>query len=187
MLSDFRKENPCGGLNELFDCISRICGCSLRPVILMIDEVDSASNNQVFIDFLAQLRAYYLKRDKMPTFHSVILAGVYNIKNLKLKLRLSRSINITALGISPHPLSSICFSRQNRLPGCCKHMKRIIIQEWTYRQWQRRFMHTRLGIQFLYQQYANTLMKNSPQTRRLTASSHFGPSRSRSGCQKDPV
>ncbi len=87
MLSDFRKENPCGGLNELFDCISRICGCSLRPVILMIDEVDSASNNQVFIDFLAQLRAYYLKRDKMSTFHSVILAGVYNIKNLKLKLR----------------------------------------------------------------------------------------------------
>lgn len=26
----------------------------------MIDEVDSASNNQVFIDFLAQLRGYYL-------------------------------------------------------------------------------------------------------------------------------
>lgn len=53
----------------------------------MIDEVDSASNNQVFIDFLAQLRGYYLKRDKAPIFHLVILAGVYNIKNLKLKLR----------------------------------------------------------------------------------------------------
>ncbi len=87
MLSDFRKENPCGGLNELFDCISRICGCSLRPVILMIDEVDSASNNQVFIDFLALLRAYYLKREERAAFHSVILAGVYSIKNLKLKLR----------------------------------------------------------------------------------------------------
>ncbi len=87
MLSDFRKENPDGGLDELFDCISHMCGCSSRPMILMIDEVDSASNNQVFIDFLAQLRAYYLKRDKTPTFHSVILAGVYNIKNLKLKLR----------------------------------------------------------------------------------------------------
>ncbi|MDE7183099.1 MAG: ATP-binding protein [Lachnospiraceae bacterium] len=87
ILLDFRKENPNGGLNELFDCITRICGCSSRPVILMIDEVDSASNNQVFIDFLAQLRACYLKRDKTPTFHSVILAGVYNIKNLKLKLR----------------------------------------------------------------------------------------------------
>jgi len=87
MLSDFRIENPNGGLEELFDCISGICGCSSRPIVLMIDEVDSASNNQVFIDFLAQLRAYYLKRDKTPTFHSVILAGVYNIKNLKLKLR----------------------------------------------------------------------------------------------------
>lgn len=39
------------------------------------------------ISFLAQLRALYLKRDKVPTFHSVILAGVYHIKNLKLKIR----------------------------------------------------------------------------------------------------
>ena len=53
----------------------------------MIDEVDSASNNQVFLDFLAQLRGYYLERDHMPVFHAVVLAGVYDIKNLKLKLR----------------------------------------------------------------------------------------------------
>ncbi len=53
----------------------------------MIDEVDSASNNQVFIDFLAQLRQYYLNKKEMPTFHSVILVGVYDIKNLKLKIR----------------------------------------------------------------------------------------------------
>lgn len=55
----------------------------------MIDEVDSASNNQVFIDFLAQLRSYYLKRDTkgVNTFRSVILAGVYDIKNLKRKIR----------------------------------------------------------------------------------------------------
>lgn len=55
----------------------------------MIDEVDSASNNQVFIDFLAQLRSYYLKRDTkgVNTFQSVILAGVYDIKNLKRKIR----------------------------------------------------------------------------------------------------
>lgn len=74
-------------LKELFMCLSRMCRNSTLPIVLMIDEVDSASNNQVFIDFLAQLRAYYLKRDKMPIFQSVILAGVYNIKNLKLKLR----------------------------------------------------------------------------------------------------
>lgn len=67
--------------------LSRVCGDSKTPIVLMIDEVDSASNNQVFIEFLAQLRSYYLKRDKTPIFHSVILAGVYDIKNLKLKLR----------------------------------------------------------------------------------------------------
>lgn len=74
-------------LKELFISLSRMCARAQKPIVLMIDEVDSASNNQVFIDFLAQLRGYYLKRDTMPIFHSVILAGVYNIKNLKLKLR----------------------------------------------------------------------------------------------------
>lgn len=74
-------------LKDLFVCFGSICKSSLYPVVLMIDEVDSASNNQVFVDFLAQLRASYLKRDKMPAFHSVILVGVYSIKNLKLKLR----------------------------------------------------------------------------------------------------
>jgi hypothetical protein len=53
----------------------------------MIDEVDSASNNQVFIDFLAQLRGYYLDRERRSIFHSIILAGVYDIKNLKQKIR----------------------------------------------------------------------------------------------------
>ncbi|MDE6916973.1 MAG: 9-O-acetyl-N-acetylneuraminate esterase, partial [Lachnospiraceae bacterium] len=64
-----------------------MCMLAPKPIVLMIDEVDSASNNQVFIDFLAQLRGYYLKRDKVSAFHAVILAGVYNIRNLKLKLR----------------------------------------------------------------------------------------------------
>ena len=53
----------------------------------MIDEVDSASNNQVFLDFLAQLRGYYLIRNKRPTFQSVILAGVHDIRNLRQKIR----------------------------------------------------------------------------------------------------
>lgn len=87
ILSDFRNNNHDAGLDELFICLSSICEMSSAPIVLMIDEIDSASNNQVFIDFLAQLRGYYLKRDKTPIFHSVILAGVYDIKNLKLKLR----------------------------------------------------------------------------------------------------
>ncbi len=87
LLSDFMADTPEPGLNDLFECLSSMCKNSMRPIVLIIDEVDSASNNQVFIDFLAQLRALYLKRDKVPAFHSVILAGVYNIKNLKLKSR----------------------------------------------------------------------------------------------------
>lgn len=87
MLSDFKNNHPDAGMDDLFVCLSRMCKTCSRPIVLMIDEVDSASNNQVFIDFLAQLRGYYLNREEMPIFHSVILAGVYDIKNLKLKLR----------------------------------------------------------------------------------------------------
>lgn len=74
-------------LGEMFSLLSDFCKASAKPVVMMIDEVDSASNNQVFIDFLAQLRGYYLRRKKRAIFHSVILAGVYDIKNLKLKIR----------------------------------------------------------------------------------------------------
>lgn len=74
-------------LSDLFAALRDLCKQSAKPVVLMIDEVDSASNNQVFIDFLAQLRKFYLKRQKRPTFQSVILAGVHDIRNLKLKIR----------------------------------------------------------------------------------------------------
>ena len=60
-----------------------------KEVILIIDEVDKSSDNQIFLDFLGMLRNKYLDREKGRgvTFKSVILAGVYDIKNLKLKLR----------------------------------------------------------------------------------------------------
>lgn len=87
MLSDFKNHHAEIILDTLFEFLSGMCECCERPIVLIIDEVDSASNNQVFIDFLAQLRGYYLSREETPTFHSVILAGVYDIKNLKLKLR----------------------------------------------------------------------------------------------------
>ncbi len=73
------------GLAELFWYMSQWCEEAEKPIVLMVDEVDSASNNQVFLDFLAQLRSYYIDRDEMPVFQSVILAGVYDIKNLKRK------------------------------------------------------------------------------------------------------
>ena len=74
-------------LADLFACLSEWCEESEKPVILIIDEVDSASNNQVFLDFLAQLRGYYLERHDTPTFQSVILAGVHDIRNLRHKIR----------------------------------------------------------------------------------------------------
>ena len=61
-----------------------------RPVVLIVDEVDTATNNQVFLDFLAQLRSLYLKREKnheIKTFQSVILAGVTDVKHLRSKIR----------------------------------------------------------------------------------------------------
>ena len=59
-----------------------------KPIVLIIDEVDSATNNQVFLDFLAQLRDQYIDRDKdgTPAFQSVILAGVTDVKHLKSKI-----------------------------------------------------------------------------------------------------
>lgn len=74
-------------LKELFEYMSDICASVDKPLVLMIDEVDSATNNQVFLDFLAQLRAYYIDRDVQSTFQSVILAGVHDVKNLRKKLR----------------------------------------------------------------------------------------------------
>ncbi|MDR3020614.1 MAG: AAA-like domain-containing protein [Treponema sp.] len=62
--------------------------CKDKKVVLMIDEVDKSSNNTIFLKFLGLLRDKYLKRDvgAGATFQSVILAGVYDIKNLTIKM-----------------------------------------------------------------------------------------------------
>lgn len=74
-------------LLELFEYISELCQASKKPIVLLIDEIDSATNNQVFLDFLSQMRGHYIDRDQTPTFQSVILAGVYDVKNIKQKIR----------------------------------------------------------------------------------------------------
>lgn len=78
-----RSENF--ALKALFENLSDICAVSRKPIVLMIDETDSAADEDVFFDFLAQLRAYYIRRAVQPALHSVILAGVYDVKNLKWK------------------------------------------------------------------------------------------------------
>lgn len=68
--------------------ISKLCKMSEKKVVLMIDEVDKSSDNQIFLSFLGMLREKYLRwqQGKCETFQSVILAGVYDVKTLKLKL-----------------------------------------------------------------------------------------------------
>jgi len=62
--------------------------CKNHKVVLFIDEVDKTSNNVIFLNFLSILRSKYLNfiNGEDNTFHSVVLAGVYDIKNIKLKL-----------------------------------------------------------------------------------------------------
>ena len=74
-------------LTEFKETVIDLCNASDKPLVVFIDEVDQASNNDSFIKFLGLLRNMFLAREKFQTFQSVILAGVYDVKNLKLKIR----------------------------------------------------------------------------------------------------
>ena len=75
----------------LSDSIVRFCRQITKPVVLTIDEVDKSLDNQLFLNLLGMFRNLYLERnetgDDHYTFWSVILAGVYDVKNLKVKIR----------------------------------------------------------------------------------------------------
>ena len=78
-------------MQSLSECLTALIK-SLTPQkawVLLIDEVDKSANNQLFLDFLGMLRKKYLRRSegKESTFQSVILAGVHDIKTLKMKIR----------------------------------------------------------------------------------------------------
>ena len=73
-------------INSFGDLSSHISEvCKGRKIVILIDEVDKSSNNQIFLHFLGVLRSKYLARtgNGSDTFHSVILAGVNDIKNIK--------------------------------------------------------------------------------------------------------
>ena len=72
---------------DFAEIVEELCTLSKNPVVVLIDEVDQASNNEGFVKFLGVLRKMFLSRNKYKTFQSIILAGVYDIKNLKLKIR----------------------------------------------------------------------------------------------------
>ena len=89
-LVDFLTCQSPKDLDGLSEVITQLCQMADKPVLLLIDEVDKSSNNQLFVSFLGMLRELYLAREKRGmnyTFYSVVLAGVYDVKNLKLKLR----------------------------------------------------------------------------------------------------
>ena len=62
--------------------------CVDKKVVLIIDEADEAFNNNLFVRFLKMLREKHLMRNAGNdyTFHSVIFAGVYDVRNLKQKM-----------------------------------------------------------------------------------------------------
>lgn len=90
-LSGIFQEQICRTLamEELGDRITALCEQAGKSVVLMIDEVDKAADYPIFLAFLGMLRERYLRRrvGGDQTFDSVILAGVHDIKNLKMKIR----------------------------------------------------------------------------------------------------
>ena len=80
-------EKEVNNMEDLSEAITKVVVKTSQKVILLIDEVDKSSNNQLFISFLAMLRNKYLAQEDVKTFHSVILAGVHDVKTLKLKIR----------------------------------------------------------------------------------------------------
>jgi hypothetical protein len=86
------KAQEVSNLEDVSAVITQLINKAHRKVVLLIDEVDKSSNNQLFLDFLALLRNKYLRRHTITdaTFHSVVLAGLYDVKSLRLKLGLNQ-------------------------------------------------------------------------------------------------
>jgi energy-coupling factor transporter ATP-binding protein EcfA2 len=86
------KANEVTNLGDVSALITNLVDKSQKKCVMLIDEVDKSSNNQLFLDFLAMLRYKYLNRYNIAdaTFHSVILAGLYDVKSLRLKLGLNQ-------------------------------------------------------------------------------------------------
>ncbi len=80
------RVNDMGALSEI---ITELCYKLSKKPVLLIDEVDASSNYEPFLNFLGMLRNKYLSRFEPQhiTFHSIVLAGVHDIKSLKFKLR----------------------------------------------------------------------------------------------------
>lgn len=69
-------------LKDVSGVISELIRKTGKKGLLVIDEVDKTSNNQLFLSLLGMLRHKYLLQNagRDHTFHSVILAGVHDVK-----------------------------------------------------------------------------------------------------------
>lgn len=67
-----------------------------KGMVLLIDEVDKSSNNQLFVSFLGMLRDKFLKRKREATFKSVVLTGVHDVKSLKMKVRADEELKFNS-------------------------------------------------------------------------------------------
>lgn len=82
-------KNKTTDFQSLSKLITNVVDNSAKDIILMIDEVDKSSNYVIFLNFLGMLRNKYLLRNQGDdrTFHSVILAGVHDIKTIKARIK----------------------------------------------------------------------------------------------------
>ena len=72
-------------IGDIGRTITDWCTESKKEIVILIDEVDKASNYYIFMDFLGMLRKKYIAKQlgEDITFKSVILAGVTDIKRIK--------------------------------------------------------------------------------------------------------
>ncbi len=83
IIAEWQYKEGFDTIKLLGDKITKLCEIAPKPIVLIIDEVDKSSNHKLFLDFLGMLRAKYLNRDIIPTFNSVILVGVHDIKTIR--------------------------------------------------------------------------------------------------------
>ena len=84
--------------SELSKSITEIIKAINKKVVLMIDEIDKGKIYEHFIKFLGILRGKFLSArvGDDVTFHSVILAGLNDIKNLKSMIRTDSSAQLNS-------------------------------------------------------------------------------------------
>ncbi|MCL2158455.1 MAG: AAA-like domain-containing protein [Oscillospiraceae bacterium] len=104
--------------------------CEGKKVVLMIDEADNASDNRIFVKFLNMLREKYIARrnGKDHTFHSVILAGVYDIRATNVNVS-SHTVRVANVNRSSHAAHA---NRSHAHTCIDKNLKLKLINEGQY-------------------------------------------------------